>query len=184
MIVKFEDTLATISEQYRKQQQDMHNNPNYGVASLTFAPIVAKIMKENYINSISDYGAGKKRLLEGLKRENIHDFDYFPYDPAFPEYGQPQQAELVCCIDVLEHIEPEFVENVIDELSQITKRIGFLSIHTGPAGKFLSDGRNAHLIQEKSSWWLPRLCKFFDVIHLQTHNYHGRGFWVLITPKR
>jgi hypothetical protein len=30
----------TISEAYRLQQQALHNNPDYGVASLQFAPLV------------------------------------------------------------------------------------------------------------------------------------------------
>jgi hypothetical protein len=35
----------TISEEYLKLQQDLHLNPNYGIASLSFAPIVADLIK-------------------------------------------------------------------------------------------------------------------------------------------
>lgn len=176
--------LKTISEKYLKQQQELHNNPNYGVASLTFAPLIAKIIADNNLQSISDYGAGKKKLLEGLQKSGIKNIKYLPYDPVFPEYGEAKSAELVCCIDVLEHVEPAYVGNVIGDLSKITTNIGFFSIHTGAAGKILSDGRNAHLIQKPSSWWLPQFCKFFDIIHLQTHNYHGPGFWFIVKPKK
>ena len=119
-------------------------------------------------------------MLEGLAREGVVPELYFPYDPAFPEYGKPQKADLVCCVDVLEHLEIEFLEAVLQELSSITDGFGFFSIHSGPAGKILSDGRNAHLIQQPSSWWLPKLCKYFDILHLQSHQMMGNGFWIIV----
>ena len=53
-------TRNTISEEYLKQQQELHKNPNYGVASLEFSPLVAQLVKQANIQSIADYGAGKK----------------------------------------------------------------------------------------------------------------------------
>ena len=91
-----------ITPDYLAEQQKLHANPDYGVASLAFAPIVAQLIRDNGWRSVSDYGAGKKRLQQGLP-----EVEYFPYDPVFPEYGEPKPADLVCCIDVLEHIEPE-----------------------------------------------------------------------------
>jgi len=165
--------MKTITEDYKILQQKLHENPNYGVASTHFAPIVSEIIKAFKINTLSDYGAGKKRLYESLEKLNNLPKDYFPYDPAFPKYGEPKPADLVCCIDVLEHIEPDLVDNVIEELSQITTNLGFYTIHMGPAGKVLEDGRNAHLIQESSSWWLRKLVKYFDIIRLMEHNMMG-----------
>ena len=57
--------MKVITEEYRKLQQELHQNPNYGVASLQFAPIVADIIKDLNVESLSDYGAGKKNLLKG-----------------------------------------------------------------------------------------------------------------------
>ena len=176
--------MEVISDKYLVQQTKLHEDPDYGVASLSFSPIIAKICNDNRIKSISDYGAGKKRLLEGLKKEKIDPFEYYPYDPVFNEYGPPKKADLVCCIDVLEHIEPEYVDNTIQKLSEITVKIGFFSIHLGPATKILNNGQNAHLIQKPTSWWLLKLCKYFDIMHLQKHNYHGVGFWIVVTPKK
>jgi len=171
----------TITEDYRKLQQELHKNPNYGVASIEFAPIVKQILDMGKLQSLSDYGAGKQNLIKTLKEKFALDIDYRPYDPAFPEYGQPEPADLVCCIDVLEHIEPELLDNVLDELQSITKRYGLYSIHTGPAVKVLADGRNAHLTQKPSSWWLPRLCQRFEIEAL--HRTAG-GFYVLVIPKK
>jgi hypothetical protein len=171
--------LKTITEEYRELQQELHKNPNYGVASLQFAPLVANLFKQLKAESISDYGAGKRNLLVGLNQLKVNPV-YRPYDPAFPEYGDPQSADLVCCIDVLEHIEPELLDNVIAELASITTKFGFFSVHMGPAAKTLADGRNAHLIQKPTSWWLPRLCQHFDILSLQSHQIMGNGFWVVV----
>ena len=171
---------STISAEYRAQQQALHQNPDYGVASLGFAPIIKNIMEATKSKSVSDYGAGKCNLQRGLHEAGKVDFAYFPYDPAFPEYGVPKPADLVCCIDVLEHIEQEFLEAVLLDLNEITQTYGFFSIHIEPAVKQLPDGRNAHLIQQPTSWWLPRLCQYFEISHLELS---PGGFWVLAEPR-
>jgi hypothetical protein len=172
-----------ISEEYRRQQMELHKNPNYGVASLMYAPIVADLIRMFNFRSVSDYGAGKQNLLKGLTEAGITGIEYFPYDPAFPEYGEPRMADVVCCIDVLEHIEPPLLNNVLAELQRIVSKIGFFTVHTGAAVKVLPDGRNAHLIQEPSSWWLKRLTDFFEVRHLQTLP-NATGFWLVVEKKK
>jgi hypothetical protein len=42
------------------------------------------------------------------------------------------------------------------------------------------DGRNAHLIQKPSSWWLPKLCQHFEIAQLGRDQH---GFWVLVEPR-
>jgi hypothetical protein len=169
-----------ISPEYLAEQQKLHENPKYGISSVLFAPIVAQLLRDNRWESVHDYGAGKQRLRETLEQLGVA-VAYSAYDPVFPEYGSPQPADLVCCIDVLEHIEPDHLDAVLDDLQRIVTNVGFLTIHTGPAKKVLSDGRNAHLIQKPASWWLPRLCERFEVIHLTS--LPENGFWLLVTGK-
>lgn len=88
---------------------------------------------------------------------------------------------MVACIDVLEHIEPEYLDGVLDELARLTEGVAFLSIHTGPAVKVLSDGRNAHLTQQPMSWWMP---KVFDRFEVQTVQSTGaNAFFIVGTAK-
>ena len=175
------DPRNRISEGYREQQQRLHQDPNYGVASLEYAPLVQQLLTRCGLRSVCDYGAGKQRLREALEKVEGPPFDYFPYDPAFPEYGDPHPAELVCCIDVLEHVELECLDDVLRDLRDVTSKLGFFTVHTGPAGRVLPDGRNAHLIQKPSSWWLPKLCDYFEVSHLETSK---GGFWVVVTRRQ
>ncbi len=166
----------TISKTYLEEQKKLHQLKNYGVASLQHVETIKNLLIRTKIKSLSDYGAGKKNLEIGLKNAGYTNFTYLPYDPVFPEYGEPHQAELVCCIDVMEHIEEEFVENVLNDLKNITLKLCYFSIASIPAAKTLSDGRNAHLIQKPARWWLPKLCERFNIEFLQTN---PSGFIVL-----
>lgn len=169
----------TISAEYLEQQKRLHQNPNYGVASLQYAPLVIQVADATGAKSISDYGAGKRNLQRKMNELGRADFEYYAYDPVFPEYGKPREADLVCCIDVLEHIELPYLQAVLEDLKGITRKIGRFTVHTGPAAKHLPDGRNAHLIQQPASWWLPLLCEHFEIAQLQRA---PGGFWVVVEP--
>ena len=129
--------------------------------------MVSGIIDKLEIDSLLDYGAGSNlSLTNTLKPERK--FTYYPYDPGVPEYSDPPEpAEMVTCIDVLEHIEPEYLENVLDHLEELTEVVLFASVHMGPAGKVLDDGRNAHLTQQPMEWWFPKFAERFDIQTLQ-----------------
>lgn len=172
---------ALISEDYRRMQQELHRNPNYGVASVGYAPLVAQVMEATGITEILDYGAGKGRLGQTLDDMYENPLVIHHYDPAIPEWSAPPQpAPLVACIDVLEHIEPDLLDNVLDDLKRVTARAGIFTVHTGPAMKVLLDGRNAHLIQKPPSWWLPKFLERFELI---SFNRVQNGFYVVVERK-
>lgn len=129
--------------------------------------MVSQIIDKLEINHLLDYGCGSNlSLTKTLKPER--DFRYQAYDIGVPEYsGDPIPAEMVTCIDVLEHIEPEYLDNVLDHLEELTEVVLFASVHMGPAGKTLSDGRNAHLTQEPLEWWLPKFMERFSIQTVQ-----------------
>ena len=93
----------------------------------------------------------------------------------------PAPCVFVACIDVLEHIEPALLDNVLDDLQRVTVGVGVYTVHTGAALKVLSDGRNAHLIQKPPAWWLPKLLDRFE---LATFNRMPMGFWVVVERKQ
>ena len=172
---------ALISEDYLKMQQELHRNPDYGVASVEYAPMVAQVMKAMGLNEILDYGAGKGRLGQTLDDMYENPLIIHHYDPAIPQWSQPPQpCNLVACIDVLEHIEPDLIDNVLDDLKRVTAKVGVFTVHTGAAVKVLADGRNAHLIQQPASWWLPRFMGRFE---LNTFNRMPQGFWIVVERK-
>lgn len=172
-----------ISEEYRRMQEELHRNPNYGVASTQYAPLVADVLKSVRPPEMLDYGAGKGRLGETLR--TLLPPAEMPtlrhYDPARPEWSAtPAPAPFVACIDVLEHIEPELLDNVLDDLARVTDGYGMFTVHTGPAVKVLADGRNAHLIQQPPAWWLPRFLARFNLV---VFNRMPQGFWILVEKR-
>ncbi len=166
-----------ISEAYRKEQQKLHENPNYGVASVGYAPLVTTVIDKFDVRELLDYGAGKGRLAQNISPG--HQLSICQYDPGVEDFNIiPSPCEMVACIDVLEHIEPNCLDDVLNDLKRVTQRIGVFTIHTGPAVKVLSDGRNAHLIQQGAEWWLPKILSRFE---LQAFQKSQGGFYVVVT---
>jgi len=157
-----ESTNRTISAEYRTELRRLHDSfESFGAGSHLL--LVAQIFRNLNLQSISDFGAGKMRLASELRKQFNLDFEYYPYDPAFPEYGEPKSADLVCCIEVLEHVELQFLPTILKLLAGITSKFAFLTVHCAESSLNLADGRNSHLIQEPISWWLPEISKHFDI---------------------
>jgi hypothetical protein len=58
---------------------------------------------------------------------------------------------------VLEHIEPEYVDNVVKELRRLTLEHAIVAIAMMPSSKLLPDGRNSHLSLHDEEWWDAKL---------------------------
>src|SRR5205814_10155490 len=130
----------------------------YGVAGGKYAPVVTGLVARFKPKSILDYGCGKGYLAKAL------DFPIWEYDPAVPgKDNPPRPAELVICSDVLEHIEPDKLDLALDDIKRCVIKLAFFAIYTGPAKKTYADGRNTHLSQHDSDWWLAKLKESFDV---------------------
>jgi hypothetical protein len=170
--------MQLISPEYRQEQERLHAKGNYGTASLQFGEIVSELVEKTGAETLLDYGCGS---MQNLRKVLDCDVLYLGYDPAVPEFSCKVPSDLVTCIDVLEHIEPELLENVLDDLQSLTKRWAFMTVHTGPARKTLSDGRNAHLIQQPPCWWLPKFFSRWDV-----HSFQAmpQGFSILCRSAR
>lgn len=170
--------IELISPAYQAEQQALHAKGNYGTASLKYGEVISRLLDATKSDSILDYGCGSMRNLRTVLAPE-RDVVYLGYDPA-TEYLHKEPCHFVACIDVLEHIEPDLLDNVLDDLMMLCERWAFITVHTGPAVKTLSDGRNAHLIQKSANWWLPRLMKRFE---LRKFDANPSGFTVLMRAK-
>jgi hypothetical protein len=139
--------------------------------------MVAEIINRMEVTHVLDYGCGAQtNLARTLKEQKAvkHRLTYQAYDPGVLRFSKPPlPAQLVTCIDVLEHVEPECIEAVLNDLARVTEAILFATVDTGPALKTLSDGRNAHVLQRPIGWWFPKLDARFDVQTLQRTSEHS-----------
>jgi hypothetical protein len=169
------DDTVLISEAYRDQNRRLHDsNPHYGTSGARMAELVRHHMKLLDSRSVLDYGCGKRTLEKALGLPIAN------YDPCIPGLDRrPAPCDIVVCSDVLEHIEPEFLDSVLDDLKRVTLKVGMFTACTEPAMKHLPDGRNAHLIVQGQDWWVPRIRARF---HLESVHPLANEFLVIVRP--
>lgn len=165
-----------ISKEYLELNLHLHStNKYYGTSGRVRAKDVEVLAATLNTKDLLDYGCGKGTLASSLP------FPIQEYDPAVVGKDKPPlPADLVVCTDVLEHIEPDYLSEVLADLARCTKKMGYFAIHTGPAKKFLRDGRNAHLIQQNKEWWQEKILEYFvikDIVAI----HHEVQVWV--TPR-
>lgn len=158
---------ARISDDYMQQQKQLHQNKGkneYGIMGHIYADgIVQLAMVTGSQASILDYGCGKQTLKNAMPQFRVDG-----YDPCIEGLdAEPEPHDLVVCTDVLEHIEPEYLDDVLDHIAELTRKAVFLSISTRLAKKTLPDGRNAHLIVQPYQWWMPKLWERFTIGTMQ-----------------
>lgn len=153
-----------ISDEMREQNAQLHReNIHYGAGGAKYAELVISLVQQltkagEMPPSVLDYGCGKGYLSKELP------FPIYEYDPGIPGKDElAKSADIVMCTDVLEHIEPEKIDAVIDDLKRVTKQVGYLVIHLGPAGKTYPNGQNAHVLQKSPDWWYDKLNKHFTI---------------------
>ena len=146
-----------VSEHYTKQLQRLHDIKKSFGDSGRYKHI-DQWLSNNRCSSIIDYGCGKGHVLDNISKRFPH-IRCTHYDPGYEKFNKHPEvpAELVICADVLEHIEPDLINNVLQDIESLTLNTAYLIIDTKPAGKNLPDGRNAHLIVENQEWWTNKI---------------------------
>lgn len=151
---------AYASEDYTKVLRETHGQKKgWGNGGKGWADVVQKFAFTLTAKTVLDYGCGqgslKKRLDEIRSGLIVRE-----YDPGIPaKSALPERADLVVATDVLEHIEPELVDNVLAHIKSLAVCGVFLNIALSKANLILSDGRNAHLTVMPQEWWLEMLRK-------------------------
>lgn len=170
--------MDTITPEYAALNTELHErSESYGSGAWRKAQdVIAIIVTEQY-SSVLDYGCGKGTLARDL-RECV---DVREFDPAISgKDAPPAPADLVVCLDVLEHVEPDLLEDTIKHLHSLAAKELFLTIACRPSTQTLADGRNAHLIVEDREWW----AKHFPARDWKVEAWHDNGgeFWMRLRP--
>lgn len=159
------------------KQDEQYGNRDDGAGVAKHLPAALRRMHEMGIcESVLDYGTGKGKLVARLKKELPSSIRVDGYDPAVKSFSKrPTQAvDILTCLDVLEHIELNTIDDVLLDIKQLTKNFCYLVIDLQPAVKKLADGRNAHILLAPPDWWVGKLSQLFTCINVFPI-YHKAG---------
>lgn len=140
-----------ITDKHKEIYRDIHNNTPFGKRA-KIPKHLEKFIEQINPKSICDFGCGKGRLIETIQSK-YPGISITGYDPAIEKFSKSfDDVDLLISCDVLEHVEPEYIDDTLKFLSTKSRYIYHL-IALSPAKLILPDGRNAHLIQESVEWW-------------------------------
>jgi hypothetical protein len=169
-----------ISENYRKLNRKMHESPRgFGADGRKWIDYVQVLIRKFQVKSLLDYGCGQATLWKALK-ESYGEWGELPqyvgYDPCVKGRENIPQGkfDLVVCTDVLEHIEPEYLKNVVWHIRELAGKAIFLNINIHPANKTLPDGRNTHLILKDRVWWFKYMKSMFVEVEWNTEELQSK----------
>ena len=170
-----------ISSAYIAEQKLLHEQEAYGSRGYNWGYLVAGIAVIEKCQTILDYGCGKATMGRTL---NTAGFNCTSYDPGVEKFAKaPAAVDLVACVDVLEHIEPDCLDAVLDHIAKLARKVLFVAISTRPAKRWLTDGRNAHLIvQDGPTFWRPKFEERGFVVRRVWDT--GISEWVALMEKR
>lgn len=152
--------MQLITEAYRQLNRQMHKLvPEYGRSGAKNADNVLKICRQIGAKSVLDYGCGKQELAKAVS----HLIQITGYDPAIPGLDEAVSADLVVCADVMEHVEPEFIDNVLSHIFALSGLAAYFVISTVPGARRLPDGTLAHRSVHDGGWWESKLSAFGTV---------------------
>lgn len=151
--------MKLVSEPYKKLLEDLHLSSRKGFGGKV-KPLkqLAEYLEQWKPKTFLDYGCGKGAMLESIAA-SYPNMKCTGYDPGWGKYRRMPEGKFECvmCVDVLEHVEPKFLDNVLKHINQLSTKYIWICVDTIPAKKKLADGRNAHLIIKHNWWWKEKL---------------------------
>lgn len=146
----------TFTNEYANSLKKLHEGKAFGNRA-SIPDEVVRCIEHYNIESILDFGCGKGNVVMALK-ERFPNLKVYGYDPGREGFDVlPDKVDMIISTDVLEHVEPELLDETLQDLANRTNKVMYHLIACHPAKKSLPDGRNAHLIIEKPEWWREKL---------------------------
>lgn len=133
---------------------------------------IKKIIVETGSIDLLDYGCGKALwyvntvTINNIVYSGVSNFwnikEFYLFDPGVDKYSKKPSKKFdgVVCTDVLEHIHPDDMDDVVSEIFSFAKKFVFFDIATVEDNKILSNGENAHLTVKPHKWWVDFIKPF------------------------
>ena len=166
-----------LSDEYRARLESVTKTMPWGGAVISSVPKIYNYAIQHECKSILDYGSGKSDFLKTLNADfPDHGLQINEYEPGRPELaGDPAISDMTICVDVLEHIEPDKLDNVLDHIASKTNKIFYFKVCLLPSFNSFEDGTNLHLIVEPKEFWLDKLSKYYTLEGVSSATGHVWG---------
>lgn len=163
-----------ISDTYKALNKQLHDDKaEYGADAQKDAQGVVNFARKTGSRTILDFGCGKGSLKPAIL-ELAPEMTVLEFDPAIEgkDTLPTQPVDLIAAMDVMEHIEPEYLTAVLESMCALKPRLVIMKIALTPAQKTLPDGRNAHILLQPPAWWRETLDRHFQVRNAQELAIH------------
>jgi len=159
-----------VSKKYKEKITALHKQRKWGGnVSRKIPDRIKKYMTLSRTKSILDYGAG----YGAFKQAMLGKYDIHEYEPGIIGKDEdPPICDVTVCFDVLEHVEPGKIDNVLKHMYDKTRYWALVNICTIPAGQHFPDGQNLHLLVRESNWWLEKLKYDWEMFNIKDSGKH------------
>jgi len=160
------DTIGpSISNEYQETMQGEHSCGNWGSSAYKYsgASVLDVLVSRPYVQTVLDFGAGKCTLEKFIQERLGRAIEWTNYDPGVAGIDVLPGGQFDCVVstDVLEHVEPERLKDVLRTLADKTKYVLVSDIACYPTGKRFPSGpyagQDMHLIIEQPEWWRDKI---------------------------
>ena len=125
--------------------------------------LVERLVVELHADSVLDYGCGQVANLAQHASMPVRS-----YDPAVPAYAaEPESADLVVCMHMLEHVEPGYVPATLLHLWSLADKAALVMVSCQPSTKVLPDGSPWHAFIQSPHWWAETLTDVLAPGHME-----------------
>lgn len=149
--------MELISKEYRDLCTRMHQEVKWGKHGYKYVEEFLPFLRQLGCTTLLDYGCGQNTIKRYFA-ETDPSIEVTGYDPAIPEHAHPPTAnQFVVCINVMEHVEEQYVPNVLRHICSLAQVGAHFTIGLTKSKKFLPDGTNAHITVQPIGWWLSKI---------------------------
>lgn len=167
-----------MTPEYRELNRHLHqSNETYGTSGHNWREAVRELSDYGRL-AILDYGCGKMTLAKALGPA----YRVTNYDPCIAGLDiPPEPRDVVVCGDVMEHVEPEYLADVLADVRRLTRHKALFVIGMVPASKTLADGRNAHISLHSHDEWCAMLADAgFSLEDSSDPDEKGPNAWFIV----
>lgn len=167
---------------YKDIYKNIFQNEYYNDDTSESYLLAFDFLKNKNIIKICDIGSGRGNLIKKIINYNnkyninCYDLDNF-LDPFLLNYVYfneinitiidelkiIKECELLFCLDVLEHIEEQYIDNILEIFSKKSQKV-FLTIANHSD---VVDDRELHLIQKDNIFWNEKILIYFNIINYE-----------------